>query len=148
MKFKLVTAALITALSAGTVFAGAHLPYEQRQAAMKTMGGSMRIVGGMAQGAVEFDGAVLASTLAAMQAAAETAQGAFPAEPDVSPDSHVLAAIWENRADFDARLANLVGTLTAAAANPPADAAAVGALLGELGPQCQACHQNYRMPMN
>tara|TARA_R110002049_G_scaffold95227_4_gene233887 strand:- start:25 stop:471 length:447 start_codon:yes stop_codon:yes gene_type:complete len=146
MKFSIITSTVAASLVAGVVFAGGHLAYEQRQAAMKAMGGSLRVVGGMAQGAVPFDADTLATTLATMQAAAETAQGAFPAEPDVSENSKALAAIWEDREDFDMRLQTLVDTFTTAAANPPADAAALGALLGQVGPQCQTCHQNYRQP--
>ncbi|MEX0970312.1 MAG: cytochrome c [Paracoccaceae bacterium] len=146
MKFSVITSTIAAALVAGVVFAGGHLAYEQRQAAMKTVGGSMKVIGGMSQGAMPFDAAALAETLAAMQVAVETAQGAFPAEPDVSENSKALAAIWETRDDFDLRLQTLADTITVAAATPPADAAALGVLLGQLGGQCQACHQNYRQP--
>lgn len=145
MKFSIITSTLAATMLAGAVFAAGHLAYEQRQAAMKTLGGSMRTVGGMAQGAMEFDAATLATTLAAMQAAVETAQGAFPAEPDLGENTKALATIWENRADFDARMQGLADIVTAAAATPPADAAALGELMGQLGGACQGCHQTYRM---
>lgn len=147
MKFSVITSTIAASLVAGVVFAGGHLAYEQRQAAMKTMGSSMKVVGGMAQGATAFDAAALAEALAAMNAAVETSQGAFPAEPDLHENSKVLASIWENRADFDARMQALADTLTMAAATLPADAAALGPLMGQLGGSCQSCHENYRAPM-
>jgi cytochrome c556 len=146
MKFSLISSTVAASLVAGALFAGGHLAYEQRQAAMKTLGGSMKTLGGMAQGAAPFDAAIVAATLAAMQAAAETAQGAFPAEPDLDPESKALAAIWENRADFDARQLALVDIIVATAANPPADAAAIGPMMQQIGGTCQSCHENYRMP--
>lgn len=148
MKFSFITSTLAASLITGAVFAAGHLAYEQRQAAMKTVGASMKTLGGMAQGAIAFDAATLATTLAAMQVAVETAQGAFPAEPDLDPESKALAAIWENRADFDARMQGLADLVTASAATPPADVAALGALMGQLGGNCQACHQSYRMSDN
>ena len=147
MKLSVISTTLAATLFAGALFAGGHLVYEQRQAAMKSMGGSMKTLGGMAQGAMEFDGDAVAAALATMQASAEMAQGAFPAEPDLDPNSRALAAIWENRADFDARLQSLADAITIAQAAPPADAAAIGAFMGQVGPTCQGCHETYRAPM-
>ena len=60
-------------------------------------------------------------------------------DPEVNPK------LWTNMDDFKAKAAKLQTDAETAMAAPPADPAAVGALLKSLGADCGAGHQAYRI---
>ena len=73
---------------------------------------------------------------------------AFPAEFPAGSEKDSKGAspkIWENMDDFKAKSAKLAADADAALAAPPADVAALGAVLGTIGGDCGACHQAYKL---
>ncbi len=59
--------------------------------------------------------------------------------------THAKAEIWTNRADFDAKMANLGAAAKAfQAAAAGGDIAAIKLAHGKLGQTCGACHDRYR----
>lgn len=117
---------------------------DQREAAMKKIGGSTAQLAGIAKGDKPYDAAVVKTALETIGTTIKTFPDLFPADkPD--DDGHAKATIWENMADFKAHAAKLEADSTMLLAQLPADQAAVGAALGTLGKDCGACHQTYRL---
>lgn len=143
MKKILTASVVLISLSIGAI---AHADVENqavadRMAAMKAISGSLKTLGGMAKGAVEFDAAIA-------QAAVDTVEmqsGALPVlfeAQETDPLSDAKPEIWTNWDDFVSKANGLNAT---AAAITITDAASVGAALGAIGGTCKGCHSEYRM---
>lgn len=119
-------------------------PAEDRVALMKSFGGALGQLGPIAKGEQPFDAAAVATAIEALNAnvAKYDVAALFPAGSGAGTDA--LPAIWENMADFEAKVVKLKADVAGIAANPPADQAALGAALGVIGGNCGACHQTYR----
>jgi cytochrome c556 len=140
MHAKLFLTAAAIALAGAALAQTAH---DGRKAAMKTFGGQSKIIGDMLSGNTAFDAAAANAAMVAMQAAAAPLPELF-ATPETSPDTRALPAIWENKADFDARLAKFTGDINAGVAASPQDQAAVQAAFGTIAGNCSSCHEVYR----
>jgi len=144
MKLKsiLAVAAIATISMSVTVFAaGGHA--DKREALMKQNGAAMGLLGKMAKGAVPFDAEKVKTALKTFSDVGK----AFPAEFPAGSEKDSKGAspkIWENMDDFKAKAAKLTTDADAALAAPPADVAALGAVLGTIGGDCGACHQVYK----
>ncbi len=137
---------LITAVLAASATAGGHTEIEQRIGAMKAVVGEMRILGGMAQGKVDYDNLAALSALETMRNAVATAQPLFGTPPVDGEETRAMAAIWEDGSEFDAGITTLLAALDTAIAAEPADLASFGPLFGAVAGTCKACHENYRAP--
>lgn len=138
-KFVFAAAALGFAVTAS--MAG---PVEDREALMKSFGGSLGQLAPMAKGEKPFDAAAVAAALDALNANAAKFDVAalFPAGSGAGTEA--LPAIWDNLADFQARVDKFKADISSLAANPPADQAKLGAALGTIGGNCGSCHETYR----
>jgi len=117
---------------------------EAREKLMKSIGGAMQTVGGMAQGKVAFDAEAAQAALDQMEEDAAMIPAVFESD-EMSDDSRATPAIWENWDDFVAK----AEALQMAAADADASSAeTLGASMRALGGACQACHQDYRAPEN
>ncbi len=142
---KHATVALIVGLTLAAGMATAQdEPYKQRQAVMKVNGKAAKTMGDMLKGTTAFDAAAVNAVLLEMQAADADLPNLFP-EGSADPESQAAPAIWENRADFDARVAKFIADIDAAVAANPQDEAGVQTVLAQLGENCKGCHENYRL---
>ena len=113
---------------------------EARAAAMKTLGGSLRRVG---QAASAEDARGPAAAIAGAAARLETL---FP-EGSGGPATRSKPEIWQNMADFKAKLAALKDAARALdAAAKGTDLDAVRAAARNVGGTCGDCHRVYRAP--
>jgi cytochrome c556 len=131
---------LTLALAGAAISAGN--PVEDRQAAMKQIGQSMKDGAGLAGGATAWDAAKAKAAMGQVSANAKKLHGLFPKGSDADPKSAATPKIWESKADFDKRLAEM-GTL----ASKAADAKTVDDFkpaFGQLGGTCKGCHDTYR----
>lgn len=133
-------------IAAPLVFAGAAVAHQgatgvvkARMDGMGTVQSSMKVVGGMARGRIEFDADAAQAALADMAEAARQIPELFE-EQDLSAPSESLPAIWENWDDFIAK----ADALAVAADVTVADLDALRAAMGPIGNSCSACHQDYR----
>ncbi len=133
--------------SFGLSVAGGHLAYEQRQAAMKTVGKSAKTIGDMLKGQTEFDAAAANAALVAMRDAVQPYGDLFP-EGSEHPESEAAPAIWSDRTGFDTVLAAFKEDLDAAVAAAPQDQAGMGAAFGAVAENCGTCHKGYRIKKN
>jgi cytochrome c556 len=129
------------ALSLGFAAMSAGNPVEERQATMKAVGQSMKEGAGL-NSAASFDAAKAKAAMDSVAAAAKKLKGLYPAGSGADPKSAADPKVWENKADFDKKLADMgaaasaAGKATTAEAYKPAYAA--------LGATCKSCHDIYR----
>ena len=135
-----LSAAAALSLSAAAVAAGN--PVEQRQATMKQVGQSMKDAAGYATGKTPWDAANAKAVMAVISADAKKLKGLYPAGSDRDGKSEALPAIWQNKADFEKKLADMGSA--AEAAGKAADQASFQAAFKDVGKTCAACHSTYR----
>ena len=140
LAFVAIAAALNFCASAA--FAG---PIEDRQAAMKANGQTMKILGGMAQGESPFDAAVAKEQGEAMAARFDALRNLFPPGSDKGPpETYAKPEIWSDPEGFTAALDQAMNASLALAA--VTDEAQLKEAVGKVGGTCKNCHDKYRRP--
>lgn len=150
MKNKVMLVAITLALGAGASFqAGAQVKPEtlvkQRQAAMTLQGKYFGPIGGMVQGKMPWDAAIVTRNAGYLEALAKMPWDGFhPSTADIKSDTKPEA--YKEADKFSKMAQNLeteAGKLAAAARS--GDQNAVKAAFGEVGKACKACHDDYRV---
>ena len=120
-------------------------PIKDRRDLMKANGEATKTVVGMLKGA-PFD---LAAVKTALQTYADTAAKAPTLFPDTSKtgDTNALPAIWDNKADFNARFAKFAADVDAAS-TAIVDQASFKATMPGVLKNCGGCHEQYRAKKN
>ena len=136
-------AALTLALGCGVALAGGADAIKARQALMKDNGRVSKPLGPMLKGAAPFDLATVQTALKTYENAAEKMPGLFPDDSKTGGDTQALPAIWENKADFDARFKTF-GKDAAAALVSVKDEATFKAAMPGIFKNCGGCHEKYR----
>ncbi|MGZ3376187.1 MAG: c-type cytochrome [Phenylobacterium sp.] len=130
------------ALSMAFSAVSAGNPVEDRQATMKAVGQSMKEAAAINTPAT-FDAAKAKTLMDGVAANAKKLHGLYPAGSDKDPKTEADPKIWENKADFDKRLAEM-GTL-ATAAGKTTTAETFKPAYSAVGATCKGCHDIYRM---
>jgi cytochrome c556 len=145
---KLVGASLVLAGALVVVDAGAQVKPEilvkQRQAAMTLIGKYWGPLGGMMQGRVPYDAAVVQRNAGYLNALDKMPWDGFQ-ENTKDVKSAALPAIWEKAGEFkqaQERLQSEVSKLVQVSSG--GDEAAVKAQLGAVGKACGGCHETFR----
>ncbi len=119
-----------------------------RQAHMQLYTHNIAILGGMAQGNVEYDAAlaqIAADNLATVATLDETTYWPEGTGNDMIEGTKALPAIWEDMDDFLAKQEGMITASAAMAEVAGTDLAAVQGAIRELGGACSACHREYRV---
>lgn len=147
MKFPTKTLLATVVLVTGAAIANGAVQNEavkKRQAAMSTIGDSVKVLGGMAKGAMAFDAEKAGAAVAAIATQAEMVPALFePQETD--PESEAKPEIWANWDDFTMKSEAL---LAAAQGADTSSLETLQASLGKLGGACKDCHTDYRIEKN
>ncbi len=122
-------------------------PIAARRALMKANGEQAGIGAKMSKGEEPFDLAKAKKVFATYQDASAKAPALFPDNSKTGGDTAALPAIWENKADFNAKLAKL-GTDAKAADATVKDLDTFKAQFAEVVKNCGGCHQTYRVRKN
>jgi cytochrome c556 len=141
----------VLALAAATLADAAAAPsatatIAAREAGFKKMGKAMKALSEQLKSSAPSKPAMVT----AAQIIASTARGQgrlFPAGTGPAPGvkTEALAAIWTDKADFDAKMGQLVTeSAKLEAVAKTGDAAAIGAQMKATGATCGACHRKYR----
>jgi cytochrome c556 len=117
-------------------------PIAARKALMKANGQAAQQGAKFMKGEEPFDLGKAQAIFANYQEAAAKAPALFP-DNSKSGDTAALPAVWENKADFDAKLAKF-GTDAKDAAAKVKDEATFKAIFPEVQKNCGGCHQTYR----
>lgn len=137
----ILLASAIAALGATAVLAEGD-PISARKDLMKENGAQSRIAREMIAGKQSFDLAKAKKVLATFAAVSEKSKALYP-DDSKSGDTGALPAVWENKADFDAKLAKM-GTDAKAAESKVVDLDSFKAVMGDVGKDCGGCHRTYR----
>ena len=115
----------------------------ERKALMKQDGDRAKILSAMVRGDAPFDAAKAKAVFAGFVEVAEKSQSLFPDDSKTGGDTTARSTIWENKADFNARLARFGADSKAAEASVQ-DLASLKAAIGVVGKNCSECHELYR----
>ena len=140
---RIMLAAVVAAFAATAVVAQGD-PIAARKGLMKGIGGENRNATEMLDGKQPFDLAKAKAVFTTMSGNADKMAPLFP-ENSKSGDTAALPAVWENKADFDAKMAKFSADAKAAATKTT-DAASFKAAIGEVRQNCGGCHKMYRKP--
>ena len=97
----------------------------------------------MIEGKQPFDLAAAHKVLATFAGVADKMKPLFPDSSKTGGDTAALPAIWENKADFDAKMVKFSTDAKAQDANVK-DLDSFKAAMGEVGKNCGGCHNTYR----
>jgi cytochrome c556 len=138
---RLVLAAAFAALGVTAVVAQSD-PIAARKALMKENGNQARIAREMIEGKQPFSLDAAKKVLATFGETNDKAKNLWP-DSSKTGDTAALPAIWEHKADFEAKLAKF--SAESKAASPKVtDLDSFKAQMGEVGKNCGGCHQTYR----
>lgn len=140
--------AMVLALAAGAVGPAAFAqedPIKAREALMEEIGDQMKILGPMAQGKAEYSAEKAVAALEKISADAAEFPTHFPEGSDQGK-TEALPAIWENKADFEAKSKKLSEDAKAAATAAAGGLDAFKPAFGQMASNCKSCHEKYRKP--
>ncbi|WP_417250424.1 c-type cytochrome [Celeribacter sp.] len=143
MKITLVAATLSLGLAVGAV-AHDHVSnpaVAARMEAMSAIGASIKTLGSMAKGEIEFDADAAQAAVDTVAVESTKVPALFEAQ-ETDPESEAKPEIWSNWDDFVAKAQALQ---TAAEGATISTAADIGPAMGAMGGTCKACHSDYRL---
>ena len=141
MMKRIVLAAAVVAFGVTAVLAQSD-PIAARKQLMKDNGAQSKVARDMIEGKEPFDLAKAHKVLATFAAANDKGKGLWP-DNSKTGDTASLPAVWENKADFDAKLAKLSSD-SKAADGKVKDLDSFKAVMGDVGKNCGGCHNTYR----
>jgi cytochrome c556 len=117
-------------------------PIAGRRAGMKAVGEQNRIATEMIEGKRPFNQADAKKVLATFNEHATKLKDMFP-DTSKTGDTNALPSIWENRSDFDAKLAKFASD-SKAAEGKVNNLDSFKTEMTEVRKNCGGCHQTYR----
>jgi cytochrome c556 len=115
----------------------------QRRALMHDDGIAAKKLFDMAKGTAPFDLAVAQASLKTLANGAEKTPLLFPDDSKSGGGTAALPAIWENKADFNARFAKFSKDVAEAMAQTK-DEASFKAVAQRVFENCSGCHERYK----
>jgi len=139
-----VTVAAVAAIGASALVSAQDV-IAQRKALMKATGGSFKTATDMVKGETPYDAAKAAEAMTKIAKGMPDFLKLFPDNAKTGGETTAAPAIWEKRADFDAKGAAMVKAVEAAAAAAPKGLDAFKTAHAEIGKTCGGCHTPYRI---
>ncbi|MEA2954712.1 MAG: hypothetical protein QOJ58_202 [Alphaproteobacteria bacterium] len=118
-------------------------PIAARKALMKTNGDQNRVATEMLEGKRPFNLDEAKKVFVVFAEAGEKAPALFPDNSKTGGDTAALPPIWENKADFNAKLAKFASE-SKAAGDATKDFDPFKVQITEVRKNCGGCHQTYR----
>jgi len=138
---RFATAALVLTLGIGSVLAADVIA--ERRALMHDDGVAAKKLFDMAKGNAPFDLAIAQASLKTLANGAEKTPLLFPDDSKTGGGTAALPAIWENKADFNARFAKFSKDVAEAIAATK-DEASFKAVAPRVFENCGGCHELYK----
>jgi cytochrome c556 len=139
---RLMAPVLVFAFAASAAYAESDDAVAQRRTLMKANGDATKPVVEILKGA-PYDPAAVKAALKAYANAAAKMPSLFPPGSKIGGDTAALPAIWDNKADLDARFAKFGQEATAAAAAIK-DSNTFKANMPTVLKNCGGCHELYK----
>src|SRR5262249_49672255 len=142
---EMIRTALVVAMLAfgATALVAQSDPIAARKALMKANGDQSKVATDMLEAKQPFDLAAAKKVFATFAEAGDKAPALFPDNSKTGGDTAALPAIWENKADFTAKLAKLSSD-SKAAIGATKDLDSFKVQITEVRKNCGGCHQTYR----
>jgi len=118
-------------------------PIAARKALMKANGDQNRVATEMLEGKRPFNLDEAKKVLATFAETGEKAPALFPDDSKTGGDTAALPTVWENKSDFQAKLAKFAHDSTAAL-DATKDLDSFKVQITEVRKNCGGCHQTYR----
>jgi cytochrome c556 len=118
-------------------------PIAARKSLMKTNGDQNRVATEMLEGKRPFNLDEAKKVFVVFAEAGEKAPALFPDNSKTGGDTAALPPIWENKADFNAKLAKFASE-SKAAGDATKDLDSFKVQITEVRKNCGGCHQTYR----
>jgi cytochrome c556 len=136
----------LAAVAMGTTLALAQSSaIKERQNIMEKISDENKVIGAMVKGEAPFDGTKAGAILTNWDSVLKKYETLFPDDSKVGNKTRAKAEIWQNKADFDAKIADFAkAAADAKAATGSLDAFKAAA--GNIGKACDSCHEKYRGP--
>jgi cytochrome c556 len=141
MKVRTVLAVAMLAL--GVSAASAQDPIAARKALMKTTGEQAQLGAKMVRGEVPFDLEKAKAVFAQYEKTSAEAPKLFPDNSKTGGETAAMPAIWEKKADFDAKLTKL-GVDAKDAGTKVKDLDSFKVAFPAVAKNCGGCHEDYR----
>ena len=141
---RILGALSIVALGATMVLAQNLAPIKERQEIMKKINDETKLLTAMAKGEAPFDAAKMSATLTPWDAAGKKYVTLFPDDSKTGEKTRAKAEIWQNKADFEAKMTDFLKVVGTVKVATTADAFKAG--YANLGKACDNCHEKYRAP--
>jgi cytochrome c556 len=142
MMIRTVLAVAVLTLGASVLVAQTD-PIAARRALMKANGDQSKIATDMLEAKRPFNLDEAKKIFSTFAEAGEKAPALFPDTSKTGGDTAALPAIWENKTDFNAKLAKFASEAKAAAM-ATTNAETFKAQVTEVRKNCGGCHQTYR----
>jgi cytochrome c556 len=150
-----IRSVVITLLSASILFAGAahgqgaqsqaDKTLKYRKSLYQVMAYNFGPMGAMAQGKAPYDAAEFAKRAERVAMIAPLLSETFSADTKGLPNSELKPEMWANRADFDAKMKDLVDrSATLATVAKSGDFTRSKAAFFDAANTCKACHDKYK----
>lgn len=137
-----IASVLAVLLSAGIAAAAGADAIKERRALMKANGEASKPLVPILKGTAPFELTPVQKALKTYIKAADKMPALFP-DDSKTGDTHALPALWENKADVDARFKKL-GEDAKAALAAVKDEASFKAMMPDFFKNCGGCHEKYR----
>ena len=139
---RLMTLVIVLACGVTAVLADTD-PIAERRALMKHDGEAAKKLFDMSKGKIPFDLATVKESLKTLNEGATKSAALFPDNSKTGGGTAALPAIWENKADFNARFAKFVKDVQAAQAGI-VDDATFKKFAPTVFENCGGCHELYK----
>jgi len=139
---RLTTSVIVLACGVAAVWAAADSVAERR-ALMKNDGAAAKKMFDMSKGVIPFDLATVQESLKTLAVGAEKSPALFPDDSKTGGGTAALPAIWQNKADFNARFAKFAKDVAAAQAGI-VDEATFKKFAPAVFENCGGCHELYK----
>ena len=133
-----------TMLALGISVTAAESPIAQRQALMKKNGAAAKLGTQYMKGEAKFDLAKAKAIFTTYADVASKMPALFPDNSKTGEKTEALPAIWEKKADFDAKFQKFGADAKAAEAKVT-DEASFKAIFPTVEKNCGGCHKEYRV---
>ena len=139
---RLVAVAMALACGITAVLADTD-PIAERRELMKHDGEAAKTLFGMSKGKIPFDLATVKESLKTLNEGATKTATLFPDSSKTGGGTAALPAIWQNKADFNARFVKFAKDVAAAQAGI-VDEASFKKLAPAVFQNCGSCHELYK----
>ena len=132
-------------LALASVAVAADDPIGKRKDLMSDVGSAAKPIGQMFRGDVEFDAAVVMTSLKTWQDVGSKFGDLFPEGSESGNDTEAAPSIWEDREGFDEALAMWQEATASAIEANPQSLEEAQPTVGPVFNTCKNCHDNYRI---